>query len=148
MEPAPHRRDSDRWVTPAVVCTALVVAGVLVLSVVAAMVYLTVRGLDPDPMLKLTAQAGGAVAAVVNLWVSLASRATVTKTERNTGRLAARVDALEAPPVDERTAPATGGELAGHDALYPPVPAGAVRSGRRYARHAAPDLHDTSPVRA
>lgn len=83
------------------------VAGVLVLSVVVAMVVLTLRGLDPDPMLKLTAQAGGGLAALVNLWFTVGVKATGAKTERNTGVLARRVAALEARNTE--TAPAGSG---------------------------------------
>lgn len=109
------RRDSDRYITPQVVCVALVVGGVLVLAVVGSMVFLTLRGLDPDPMLKFTAQVGGGLAAVMNLWVSLAGRKTTAKTERLAGATLRRVEALEdrgrhaAPEEDMETAP-TGHE--------------------------------------
>lgn len=111
MTPPPYPpRNSDRWVTPGVVVAAIVVGGVLVLSVVAAMVYLTVAGLDPDPMLKLSAQVGGGLAAMLNLWLSLATRATAAKTERNTGTLLRQAEAdapgRHAAPGTDGTAPA------------------------------------------
>lgn len=108
------RRDSDRLVTPVVVCTALVIGGVVVLSVVAGMVVLTLRGLDPDPMLRLVAQVGGLVGGLGTLALQLADRATKAKTERNIGRLATEVAGYRdeirgrhAAPDDETTP--TGG---------------------------------------
>lgn len=81
-------RNSDRWVTPGVVVCTLVLATVVILSVVASVTYLTARGLDPDPMLRLTAQVGGAVFSAGTFALQLLGRRTVTKVERNFGQLA------------------------------------------------------------
>ncbi len=106
-------RSSDRWVTPAVVCTALVVGGLLVLAVVASVTWLTAQGRDPDPMLRLTAQVVTAVGSLGTLVLQAAGRATTAKVERNVGRLEGVVvetlDQLDArailPPVPDPTRP-------------------------------------------
>lgn len=78
-------RDSDRFINPRVVALLIVCATVLLLAVIAALTWLTDRGMDPDPVLKLTAQVGGGVAGVLSLLLQLVNRATLAKTERNTG---------------------------------------------------------------
>lgn len=110
-------RDSDRLVTPAVVI-CLVVAGTLcVLATIGAVTWMTARGLDPDPMLKLVGVAVTACGSLGSFILAITSRATLAKTERNTGHLATAVwdvaDALPRP-------------------VTPPVPPPA-------ARHAADD---------
>jgi hypothetical protein len=87
---------SDRWVTPGVIITALLVAGGVVSSVVGAVAYLTARGIDPDPLLKLAATLVGAVGSVGTFVLQLAQRTTAAKTERNTGVLVGVVDELAA----------------------------------------------------
>jgi hypothetical protein len=84
-------RRSDRWVTPGVVVVVVIVAGVLVLATIAAVTYLTARGVDPDPMLRLVAQAVTAVGSLVTAGVTVAGRAGVAKVERQVGILAPRV---------------------------------------------------------
>lgn len=92
-------RGSDRWITPSVVITGILTAGVVLVAVVAAVAWLTDRGLDPDPMLKLVAQVGSGLAGVLSLLLQLVNRRTVTKTERNTGVLASAVyDVADAMP--------------------------------------------------
>lgn len=92
-----ERRQTDRWVTPGVVVAALALGTLVVLSVVAAVTYLTARGLDPDPMLSLAAEVGGSVALVANLLLTLTGRAGQAKVERVAGReLPARLDDIEA----------------------------------------------------
>jgi hypothetical protein len=87
---------SDRWVTPGVICTALLVGGAVVASVVGSVAYLTARGIDPDPLLKLAATLVGAVGSVGTFVLQLAQRTTAAKTERNTGVLVGAVDDLAA----------------------------------------------------
>lgn len=103
-------RNSDRWLTPGVIITGLLVAGLIVSSIVGAIAYLTARGIDPSPLLKLAATLVGALGGVGTLVLQLAQRAQNSKTERNTGVLAGVVDDLRAAvPVIEpaAAAPAT-----------------------------------------
>jgi hypothetical protein len=88
------RRASDRWITPGVVMVALLVAGGLVALLIAVVGYLTVRGYDPAPLLDLTAKIVTAVGSFGTLLLTLASRRTTTKVERNTGLLATEVGAI------------------------------------------------------
>jgi hypothetical protein len=81
-------RNSDRWVTPGVIVAGILTVGVVVLGVTAGLVYLAAQGEDPDPVLRLVVELTGSASAVATLLVSLASRQTVAKTERNTGVLA------------------------------------------------------------
>lgn len=94
-------RSSDRWITPGVVITGLLVAGVVVLGIAGMLTYLADRNVDPGPVLKLTGQVGGGLAGVLSLILQLVNRKSVTKTERNTGVLADAVfevaDALPRP---------------------------------------------------
>lgn len=121
---ASHRQ-SDRWITPGVIVAAILVAGLVVLGVTAGLVYLTAEGKDPDPVLRLVAQVVTAIGSLGSLVVTLATRTTTTKTERNTGVLARAtaelVDAVQErpagpdpfrdplPTVERRTAPAPPG---------------------------------------
>lgn len=84
-------RDSDRWITPRVVVVGLLVVGALLALLIAATAWLTSLGLDPAPMLDLIREWTTALAAVGALVIQLANRASVTKTERNTGVLASAV---------------------------------------------------------
>jgi hypothetical protein len=112
-----HRRDSDRWITPRVVALALFLATILVLAVIAAVTYLTARGLNPDPMISLVAKVGAAIGTLGTLALQLSGRSTVAKIERNTGStLPAKVEDIGAQVqqalwVDERSTTA-----------LPPVP--------------------------
>ena len=104
-------RETDRWVTPRVVVAGLLVVGTLLGMLIAATAWLTSLGIDPSPMLDLIREWTTALAAVGALLLQLANRATVAKTERNTGQLANAVyevaDALpqrgprHAEPVDD-----------------------------------------------
>lgn len=89
-----HRRSSDRWVTPGVVCTFVVVAGGLVALLIVVVGYLQARGVDPDPMIRLVGEIVTAVGALGTLLLQLVGRRTTTKVERNTGVLATEVAAV------------------------------------------------------
>jgi nitrate reductase gamma subunit len=92
-------RDSDRWVTPRVVVAGIAAVTLLLLAALAAVLWLTEKGLDPDPMLRLVAQIAGGASGVFSLLLQLAQRRTVAKTERNTGVLANAVyDVADAMP--------------------------------------------------
>lgn len=124
-------RNTDRLVTPAVVVTFLLVAGVVIVSTVAGVAWLTARGLDPDPMLRLLAQVGGAVFAAGTFVMQLANNARSAKTERNTTPLAP-----EGKPVD-LAAELAAVQDAQHrmaDALFE-----VADSMPRPARHSLPD---------
>lgn len=111
-------RQSDRWVTPGVIITGLLVATVVVLAIIGAITYLAAIGRDPGPMLDLVTKVVTAVGSLGALGLQLANRATVTKVERNTAPLApggvplAATDRLygghSRPPVP-RTTPAPPG---------------------------------------
>lgn len=81
-------RQTDRYLTPAVVVTLLLVAGAVVLGTVGCVAWLTSLGRDPDPMLKLVGAWVAAGSSTITLVLQIANRATVAKTERNTGTLA------------------------------------------------------------
>lgn len=83
---SPARRASDRWVTPAVVCVLLLVGGVLVLATIGSVTYLQAQGKDPEPMLKLVAQAVTAAGAAGGFLLQLLNRSSSTKAERNSGQ--------------------------------------------------------------
>ena len=100
-----RERKSDRLITPGVLIAAILVAGLVACLVVARVTYLAPRGIDPDPMLQLTAQVATSVGVVGNLVLQLAGRSTAAKTERNTGVLASVV-AETAPPAAPAPPPA------------------------------------------
>ena len=81
-------RETDRYLTPGVVVTLLLVLGVVLLGTIGCVAWLTSIGRDPDPMLKLVGAWVAAGSSTVTLVLQLANRATVAKTERNTGVLA------------------------------------------------------------
>jgi hypothetical protein len=126
------RRASDRWITPGVVMVALLVAGGLVALLIAVVGYLTVRGYDPAPLLDLTAKIVTAVGSFGTLLLTLASRRTTTKVERNTGVQASELAVLKeevgaiADKVYEPVAPFITGQPRGAHAAatgkLPPVP--------------------------
>jgi hypothetical protein len=95
-------RKSDRWITPGVIVAAILTTGLVLAVVAAAIAYLTAQGIDPDPMLKLVANVGTGLFALLNLVLTLAGRATAAKVERNTGTLtsvvADVVDAVATTP--------------------------------------------------
>lgn len=117
-------RNSDRWITPGVIITGLLGATVCILATIAAVAWLTARGMDPQPMLQLVAVAVAALGSTGSFIVQLVNRRTTTKVERQAGRLANNVaDVVDIikPPV--------------RPAAPPPVPPTEVRS----RRHAYPD---------
>lgn len=99
------RYASDRWVTPGVVIAGIITAGLVVAVVAGGVTYLAARGVDPDPMLKLTAQLVGAVGSLGTLVLQLVSRTTVAKTERNTGVIAGELLAGPGPAAPPAAAP-------------------------------------------
>lgn len=78
-------RESDRWVTPAVVIAGLRWASLLVLVVVGSVTYLTAIGRDPGPMVQVVASLIGGVTGLGSLSLQLANRSTVAKIERHVG---------------------------------------------------------------
>jgi hypothetical protein len=84
-------RDSDRLVTPRVIVVFLLVGAALVLATIGAVTYLSAIGRDPDPMLKLVAQAVTAVGSLGTLLLTLTGRQGIAKVERNTGLIAKQV---------------------------------------------------------
>lgn len=105
-------RQSDRWVTPAVIVTALMVGGIVVLALIGAMTFLVDRGLNPDPMVKLVGSIVAALSSLGTLALQLVHRAGLAKVERNTGALATQaLDRLEAT------------DRLGRHVTRPPVPA-------------------------
>jgi hypothetical protein len=129
----PDFRKSDRYVTPGVIIAALIVAGIVIIFVAGSVAYLTARGIDPDPMIKLVTTVGAALLSLGTFVLQLVGRPTAAKTERNTGVLAAHVGGLAAavnnppapaptpalPPPPEGPSTAFGG--------LPPVPVAAPR---------------------
>lgn len=105
-------RNSDRWITPAVIIVALLVGGVLVALLIAATAWLSARGADPDPMIKTVGAVVTGLGSLATLTVTLATRTTTAKTERNTGVLAAAVydvaDAMPRPGGPRHASPDTG----------------------------------------
>lgn len=92
-------RQSDRWITPGVVCVGIVVAGLVVLGIAGLVAWLSAHHDDPTPMLHLAAETATAAGSLGTLGLSLVSRRTVARTERNTGWLANAVaDVAEAMP--------------------------------------------------
>jgi hypothetical protein len=120
---APTRKD-DRWLTPGVVVALILAGTIVVLGVLAAITYLTARGFDPQPVVQLTGTLLGAAAALGTFVQQLYTRRSTTKTERNTGVLAAHANNL-ADAVYEVA-----------DAMPRPVP-----------RHAADDELPTAYIR-
>ena len=98
---SPAVRQSDRYVTPAVVVALVVVGGLVVLGVFGACAWLTSIGRDPEPLVRLVGTLVAAATGLGTFVLQLANRATVTKTERNTGVLASAVyevaDAMPKP---------------------------------------------------
>jgi hypothetical protein len=124
----PDFRKSDRYVTPGVIIAALIVAGIVLIVVAGSVAYLTSRGIDPDPMLKLVATVGGGLFSLGTFVLQLVNRPTAAKTERNTGVLTAHIGALASTVGDLAAAvPAASAGPATQAAPRPPVPAAAVR---------------------
>jgi hypothetical protein len=123
-------RQSDRWVTPGVVITGLLVAGAVAIATVAAMAWLTAQGADPGPLVDLAAKVVTGLSALGGLLLQLAQRNTVAKVERNTGQLmdhtgqlADVVDAkLGAYAEDEADETMPPGYPPPHTVAMPPVP--------------------------
>jgi hypothetical protein len=78
-------RNSDRLATPAVVITLVVIGGLLVALTIAAVTYLTARGLDPEPMFKLVGIAVTGLSSLGAFLLQLVNRATIAKTEQAAG---------------------------------------------------------------
>lgn len=101
-------RETDRYMTPAVIVTLILVGGAIIAVTVCAVAWLTVQGLDPDPMLRLLAMVVAAAGSAGTFVLQIANRATVAKTERNTGVLANAVyevaDAMPRPVVPRHAA--------------------------------------------
>jgi hypothetical protein len=87
-------RNSDRLVTPGVVIVSVLVAGGCVLATIVAVAWLTARGLDPNPMLKLVGQAVTALGSLGAFLLTLTGRVQASKIERNTGLLANKTHEL------------------------------------------------------
>lgn len=116
-------RKSDRWITPGVIIAAIVTTGLAVTGVALSVAYLSARGIDPDPMLKLVAQVGTGAGVLLNIVLVLAGRATATKVERNTGSIAGDVaDVVDAVKAAVPPAPAPASQTAIGPATRPPVP--------------------------
>jgi hypothetical protein len=81
-------RESDRWITPRVVAWMLLLATLVILAVIASVTFLTVRGLDPDPMLRLVAQVSAAVFSAGTFVQGLINRRTTTNVQKQAGLLA------------------------------------------------------------
>ena len=111
-------RNSDRLVTPAVVITMLVIAGLLVAGTIGSVTYLTARGLDPEPMFKLVGIAVTGLASLGTFVLQVANRATLAKTERNTAALA---PGGEPVPLAEHLQTVTGAVYDVQDALPRPA---------------------------
>jgi hypothetical protein len=150
----PTRR-SDRWLTPAVLVALVLAATVVVLAVLAAVTYLVARGFDPAPVVQLAGTMVAAVSALGTFVVQLVSRRTVTKVERQTGRLASGVgDVLdELDATRGRHAPPDAGRpaLAAPEGDHGQVTAeprsqwrGPADSSERYADSPEEDLRDTA----
>lgn len=116
---ADHRRASDRWVTPTVVTVGIVVVGGLVGLTIVATGYLSLRGIDPDPMIRLVMDVSGNASAFIVLLLTLIKRKTDTKVERNTGELGNELSAVKAELRDIA------------DALYTPQPEPATMAAYR-----------------
>lgn len=120
----PDFRKSDRYVTPGVIIAALIVAGFVLIVVAGSVAYLTSRGIDPDPMLKLVATVGGGLFSLGTFVLQLVNRPTAAKTERNTGVLTAHTSALVGAVNDlAAAAPTLAQSTTVAPAARPPVPA-------------------------
>lgn len=98
---SPDFRRSDRWITPGVIIAFVIVAGVVACVLAASVAYLTARGIDPDPMIKLVTTTLAALGSLATFVMQLVNRSTTAKVERNTGLLPTVVtDAVNAalPP--------------------------------------------------
>ncbi len=80
-------RQSDRWVTPGVVITALFLATTVVLALVGVTAYLAANGVDAAPVMDVVTGSVAAAGTLVTLALTLANRATAAKTERNVSGL-------------------------------------------------------------
>jgi hypothetical protein len=127
---SPDFRKSDRWITPAVIIAFVIVGGVVACVLAASVAYLTARGIDPDPMIKLVTTTLAALGSLATFVMQLVNRSTTAKVERNTGTLPdvitdAVTGAVTAalPPAPPAPDPVTG--YAGSS--LPPVPTGYAR---------------------
>ncbi len=141
---------------------ALVLGGVVVvLGVLGAVTYVTVRGFDPQPVVQLAGTLVAAASALGTFVVQLVSRRTVTKVERQAGRLATGVhDVLEEldatrgrhtypgdweePQDDARAAPRTPGGLTAKSAQLRSSGEGPPGENERYSDAPDEDLRNTA----
>ena len=125
-ERIPYR--SDRWVTPGVVIVGIIVLGGVLALTITATAYLSLRRIDPDPMIRLVMDVAGNASAFLVLLLTLVKRKTETKVERNTGTLGAELADVRA-------------ELAAiTDALYAPTPEPAEPPTMAAPRYAPPPV--------
>lgn len=122
-------RNSDRWMTPGVVIALLLTGGGLVALTVAAVTYLTARGIDPAPVLDLPAKIGLAIGSLGTMVITLTARFSQAKVERTAGTLGPALEdhtaAIDQLASDVRDALSYGGHAAaqtGYARTMPPVP--------------------------
>lgn len=118
----PDFRKSDRYVTPGVIIVALFVIGFVIVVVALSVAYLTARGIDPNPMIKLVSTVGAGLFSLGTFILQLVGRPTAAKTERNTGVLAAHTSALVGTVNELAAAVPIAGPVTAV-APRPPVPA-------------------------
>jgi hypothetical protein len=116
----PDFRKSDRWITPGVVIAAIIGVTFVLTVLAASVAYLTARGIDPDPMVKLVATVAAAAGSLGTFVMQLVNRSTTTKVERNTGMLPAAITNAVAAAVPPP--PPVPGDMTRQQMLTPPVP--------------------------
>jgi nitrate/nitrite transporter NarK len=117
--PAEDTRRSDRWVTPSVIVAGIVTSGIVILGIGAGLVFLQYKGIDPQPIIDLVTKIITAIGALGSLVLTLATRATSAKTERNTGIIANEQYAMRTT-LEDRTLVSPS---------FPPVPGKAKNDG-------------------
>lgn len=121
----PDFRKSDRWITPGVVIAFVIVAGIVACVLAASVAYLTARGIDPDPMIKLVTTTLAALGSLATFVMQLVNRSTTAKVERNTGMLPAAVSTAVSTAVNAAVPP-------------PPPPPTTAQLPAGYARQEVP----------
>lgn len=136
-----QRRRSDRWVTPAVVVTGIIVGGLVVVAVAGLVAYLTARGVDPSPVVQLATAAAATIGSLSTLALQLAGRRTAAATERNTSPLAPGGVPLKLSPTNRgptaaaassRAVAVTDEQTTVLPAVPPAVPARQPRGAHRW----------------
>lgn len=130
--PLPDFRASDRWITPGVVIAAVIVGGFVLAVVAASVAYLTARGIDPDPMLKLVSTVAAALGSLGTFVMTLINRSTTAKAERNSGLAPAVIADHVSNALPPLVADAVASALPPAPAIpttaqLPPVPVPAIR---------------------